>query len=47
MPLCFFVCFFVEARKLSSTLMNNNISGVVVRGVVLIIIVYLLSMRVE
>ena len=30
---------FVEAKK--------NISGVVVRGIVLIIIVYLLSMRVE
>ena len=36
-----------EAKKLSSTLMNKNISGVVVRGIVLIIIVYLLSMRVE
>ena len=27
--------------------MNKNISGVVVRGIVLIIIVYLLSMKVE
>ena len=41
------LCFFVEARKLSGTLMNKNISGVVVRGIVQIIIVYLLSMRVE
>ena len=41
------LCFFVEAKKLSSTIMNKNISGVVVRGTVLIIIVYLLSMRVE
>ena len=29
------LCFFVEAKKLSSTLMNKNISGVVVRGIVL------------
>ena len=39
--------FFVEAKKLSSTLMNKNISGVVVRGIMLIIIVYLLSKRAE
>ena len=40
------ICSFVEAKKLSSALMNKNIRGVV-RGIVLIIIVYLLSMRVE
>ena len=32
------LCFFVEAKKLSRTFMNKNISGVVVRGIVLIII---------
>ena len=36
-----------EAKELSITLMNKNISGVVVRGIVLIIIIYLLNMRVE
>ena len=41
------LCFFVEAKKLSTTLMNKNISGVVVQCIVLIIMVYLLSMRVE
>ena len=32
------LCFFVEDKKLSTTLMNNkNKSGVVVRGIALII----------
>ena len=40
------LCFFVEAKELSITLMNKNISKVVVRGIVLIIS-NLLSTRVE
>ena len=41
------IMLFVDAKKHSTTLMNKKISRVVVRGIVLIIIVYLLSMRVE
>ena len=37
----------VEAKEFSITLMNKNISEAVVRGIVLIIIAHLLSMRVE
>ena len=34
------MCFFVDAKELSTTLMNKNTSGVVVRGIELTIIVY-------
>ena len=40
------LCCFVKAKEHGITLMNKNISGVVVRGIV-VIIVHLLSMRVE